>query len=726
MDNSVSLNNLMLFYTLTINLRVLAKAMRGTVVSLVVVFAITPAPAGAVFTAMVDSGIEPSALLHVRDEGILEYDFARNDNIANDERPDQHGTFMARTFNQMAPTERIMPLKITAQRPDMSDLWQQQLLPRVNAALTLVNDTPAVAIVVLNSMWPVDTDLLKTTANKGKVVVVNAGNEGGNEPTNTATKIPLLNGAGIIVGGHTVKGIIAGTSNRAGSLKEHFLTALYSTEGTRTVGNSFASARVAAVAAIIRSQNPQLSNAQVTALLFSTATDAGAAGVDEVYGWGLLNKTRALNPVGDITVPTGETSEETTEESTDESSDETIAGNAGGSSAVLAALVVGGAGYALLGNNLDLKKTLVLDEYGRAYELDLETRVTIRHPGASASSVLEGLGNKQAEETLIKRSDFQLTARYRTFTANSFSAGVGSDSADEAQTRLTSMSFTGHYTDGFRYAFGLNDPLTGFSDNQPGTARSDGYLMAFQADAFQSPLLGYTNQGLHGALGFSPRPHWQTGLAFSSVNDDQRYGLKSDSASLNAGYRKDRWGVNLQMGLLAEDGNLLGGASAGALSVDTANTFSANLAGHVNLHQKWAMVANYTDSLTQVDDRANSLLHDFSSLRNNSWGVGLLGRNIVAADDAIGMAWSRPLRTHAGDVTVSVPWRRDFSGQIHYKTARTSLVPDGTEHLLELFYRRQLTQQLQLFTYLAHRTEPLHRQSARPESSILAVIHYKP
>ena len=164
------------------------------------------------------------------------------------------------------------------------------------------------------------------------------------------------------------------------------------------MGSSFASARVAAVAAIIRSQNPQLSNAQVTALLFSTATDAGAAGPDEVYGWGLLNKTRALNPVGDITVPTGETSEETTEESTDESSDETIAGNAGGSSAVLAALVVGGAGYALLGNNLDLKKTLVLDEYGRAYELDLETRVTIRHPGASASSVLEGLGNKQAEE----------------------------------------------------------------------------------------------------------------------------------------------------------------------------------------------------------------------------------------------------------------------------------------------------------------------------------------
>ncbi len=700
----------MQFYTLTTNLRVLAKAMRGAILSLVVALAITPVPAGAVFTAIVDSGIEQSALLHVRAEGVLEYDFAHNDNIANDERVDRHGTFMALTFNQAAPTERIMPLKITGQRPDMSDLWQQALLPRVNAALTLVNSTPAVSVVLLNSFWPVDIDLLKTAASKGKVVVINAGNQGGKEPENTATRIPLLNGAGIIVGGHTAEGTIADVSNRAGSLKEHFLTALYTMEGTIDAGNSFSSARVAAVAAMIKSQNPQLSNTQIINILFSTATDAGIAGVDEVYGWGLLNKTRALNPVGDISVPT----------------EETTAGSAGGSGAVLAALVVGGAGYALLGNNPDLKETLVLDEYGRAYELDLETRVTIRHPGASAGSVLEGLDNKQTEETLIKRSDFQLTARYRTFAANSFSAGIDSNSVDEAQTRLTGMSFTGHHTDGFRYAFGLNDSLTGFFDNQPDTPRRDGYLMAFQTNVFQSPLLGYTNQGLHGALGFSPRPRWQTGLTFSSLNDDRRYGLKSDSASLNAGYRKDRWGVNLQMGLLAEDGNLLGGASAGALSVDTATTFSANLAGHVNLHQKWTMVANYTDSLTQVDDRANSLLHDFSSLRNNSWGVGLLGRNIVSANDAIGMAWSRPLRTHTGEVTVSVPWRRDISGQIHYKTARTSLVPDGAEHLLELFYRRQITRQLQLFTYLTHRAEPLHRQLARPESSILAVIHYRP
>ncbi len=706
----LALNNLMQFYTLTTNLRVLAKAMRGAILSLVVALAITPVPAGAVFTAIVDSGIEQSALLHVRAEGVLEYDFAHNDNIANDERVDRHGTFMALTFNQAAPTERIMPLKITGQRPDMSDLWQQVLLPRVNAALTLVNSTPAVSVVLLNSFWPVDIDLLKTAASKGKVVVINAGNQGGKEPENTATRIPLLNGAGIIVGGHTAEGTIADVSNRAGSLKEHFLTALYTMEGTIDAGSSFSSARVAAVAAMIKSQNPQLSNTQIINILFSTATDAGIAGVDEVYGWGLLNKTRALNPVGDISVPT----------------EETTAGSAGGSGAVLAALVVGGAGYALLGNNPDLKETLVLDEYGRAYELDLETRVTIRHPGASAGSVLEGLDNKQTEETLIKRSDFQLTARYRTFAANSFSAGIDSNSVDEAQTRLTGMSFTGHHTDGFRYAFGLNDSLTGFFDNQPDTPRRDGYLMAFQTNVFQSPLLGYTNQGLHGALGFSPRPRWQTGLTFSSLNDDRRYGLKSDSASLNAGYRKDRWGVNLQMGLLAEDGNLLGGASAGALSVDTATTFSANLAGHVNLHQKWTMVANYTDSLTQVDDRANSLLHDFSSLRNNSWGVGLLGRNIVSANDAIGMAWSRPLRTHTGEVTVSVPWRRDISGQIHYKTARTSLVPDGAEHLLELFYRRQITRQLQLFTYLTHRAEPLHRQLARPESSILAVIHYRP
>ncbi len=104
----------MQFYMLTIALCTLVKAVRRTAVGLVVALAITPVPAGAVLTAIVDSGIKSSDRLTLPiDEGVLEYDFVRNDNIADDKTYNRHGTFMARTFNQVAATERIMPLKVT-------------------------------------------------------------------------------------------------------------------------------------------------------------------------------------------------------------------------------------------------------------------------------------------------------------------------------------------------------------------------------------------------------------------------------------------------------------------------------------------------------------------------------------------------------------------------------------------------------------------------------------
>jgi serine protease len=59
-------------------------------------------------------------------------------------------------------------------------------------------------------------------------------------------------------------------------------------------GTSMASPHVAAVAALVMSANPSLSNQQVRDILTSTAEDLGAAGRDNLYGWGLV---RAYNAV---------------------------------------------------------------------------------------------------------------------------------------------------------------------------------------------------------------------------------------------------------------------------------------------------------------------------------------------------------------------------------------------------------------------------------------------
>ncbi|TSB46665.1 S8 family peptidase [Alkalicoccobacillus porphyridii] len=59
-------------------------------------------------------------------------------------------------------------------------------------------------------------------------------------------------------------------------------------------GTSMASPHVAGLAALIRSVNPELSNDDVYGIIRDTATDLGAPGKDDYYGYGEINAQRAL------------------------------------------------------------------------------------------------------------------------------------------------------------------------------------------------------------------------------------------------------------------------------------------------------------------------------------------------------------------------------------------------------------------------------------------------
>jgi subtilisin family serine protease len=72
-----------------------------------------------------------------------------------------------------------------------------------------------------------------------------------------------------------------------------------STDGIGAVsGSSPAAAVVSGGVALIKQAWPQLSAAQIVHLVKNTATDLGKPGVDEVYGYGLVNFDRATQPQG--------------------------------------------------------------------------------------------------------------------------------------------------------------------------------------------------------------------------------------------------------------------------------------------------------------------------------------------------------------------------------------------------------------------------------------------
>ena len=70
-------------------------------------------------------------------------------------------------------------------------------------------------------------------------------------------------------------------------------------------GTSFSSPIVAGVAALLREEHPTWSSDQIVSQLIRTATDAGPAGVDDAYGWGIVNAAAALGvgAIGPVSQP---------------------------------------------------------------------------------------------------------------------------------------------------------------------------------------------------------------------------------------------------------------------------------------------------------------------------------------------------------------------------------------------------------------------------------------
>lgn len=94
---------------------------------------------------------------------------------------------------------------------------------------------------------------------------------------------------------------MANYSLQAGDLKNDFIVAHDDVLASGdAAGTSFAAPRVAGAAALVKQKFPNLTSKQLKRVLLETATDLGASGVDDVYGYGKLNIERALSPIGSL------------------------------------------------------------------------------------------------------------------------------------------------------------------------------------------------------------------------------------------------------------------------------------------------------------------------------------------------------------------------------------------------------------------------------------------
>jgi thermitase len=129
---------------------------------------------------------------------------------------------------------------------------------------------------------------------KGAVLVGAAGNDGTSTPT-----YPAAYGNVVAVASTDADDALSSFSNYGSWLSvaapgRNLWTTYANGSYSGFSGTSAATAVVSGLAALVRSANPALSNAQVKEILEDTADDLGAPGFDATYGYGRVNAYRAV------------------------------------------------------------------------------------------------------------------------------------------------------------------------------------------------------------------------------------------------------------------------------------------------------------------------------------------------------------------------------------------------------------------------------------------------
>lgn len=152
----------------------------------------------------------------------------------------------------------------------------------------------------------------------GTLMVFAAGNESQSSPDVLAalpTLIPELEKGWLVAVAVDAGNQITSYSDRCGVAKNYCLAApgnLYSTtwlgrsgpepKGYQTMqGTSQAAPVISGVAALVKQAFPWFTAHDLQQVLLTTATDLGARGVDDVYGWGLVNAGKAVLGYGMFT-----------------------------------------------------------------------------------------------------------------------------------------------------------------------------------------------------------------------------------------------------------------------------------------------------------------------------------------------------------------------------------------------------------------------------------------
>ncbi|WP_133365906.1 S8 family peptidase [Qipengyuania sediminis] len=439
-------------------------------------------------------------------------------------------------------------------------------------------------------------------------------------------------------------------------------------------GTSFATPQVAGAVALLAQAFPNLTGREIVRLLLDTARDAGAAGVDAVYGAGILDIARAFAPRGALTLAGG-----------------TMVVSAG-SGAITGSPAMGDAPA-----KAGPMTGVALDSYARAYNVDLGR-------GARGAGLQPKLGAALAEGARVAGEGAGPLALAYTVSAPAPGA---------ATPFVRALRLTGEESEGarllaaraaLRIAPGI-DVALGFRE---GTAGLAAQLRGAEEPAFliAAPAVGDSGfaRGSDGAAvlrrevagwglsgGIERGQVWRgydLGLA-EMLPGAPREPLRFAAATLGADRRFGPVTASLGASWLAEERTLLGARFAPGLGFAGADSLFLDASGRADLAGGWQLGAAFRQGWSRA--RAAGLIADFAPLTSNAWSFDVTRADTLLTGDSLAFRLSQPLRVTGGGLAVSLPVAWDYATlRPSYGLQTLALAPEGREIDAELAWQGPL------------------------------------
>jgi hypothetical protein len=373
-------------------------------------------------------------------------------------------------------------------------------------------------------------------------------------------------------------------------------------------------------------------------------------------------------------------------------------------------------GNALQANSL-LQSAILLDGYGRPFHTDLRKAVS---NGTVDPGVKSFIGSSSGSGTIrnIPLGDVgTLTLSISpTDKSRSDQSNFSTNSSDQEREEISSAFYNVGLSDSADMFLAFNSsPLQLFSQvaNVAG-GDSPFYGLEFVAAPQLTLIAKGSGAGTTYFMGEATR------LDFGYIKSEEDVAASKAEkdliqATLTHAFKSGPV-LKLGIGRANEDDSLFNSSARGAFGgFEDSTTSFVNFSAAVPVTSKLTAHFNYSESNSKLEYNEDGYLSNWSSIRANSFSLGVTAQDMWQSGDNIGFAVYQPMRVRRAkaDLRVAVGTDPVPNGAIHYSSDRVSLAPTGRELDLQLAYKWKPLNSLNASTFSVLMINPGHVPSNR-------------